>query len=74
MREIKVGSIYKHFKGHEVEVICIAKDSETLENMVVYKHLGTEEYWVRPYDMFNSLTDHEKYPEVMQKYRFEEID
>ena len=73
MREIKIGQKYKHFKGHEVLVELIAKDTETLEKMVVYKHLGKNEYWVRPYDMFNSLVDTEKYPNVKQKYRFEEI-
>lgn len=74
MREIKVGKKYRHFKGMEVLVEIIAKDSETLEKMVVYKHLGENEYWVRAYDMFNSEVDHQKYPDIKQKYRFEEID
>lgn len=74
MREIKVGKKYRHFKGMEVYVEMIAKDSETLEKMVVYKHLGEDEYWVRPYDMFNSEVDHQKYPDIKQKYRFEEIE
>lgn len=74
MREIKVGKKYKHFKGHEVLVELIAKDTETLDKMVIYKHLKDNEYWVRPYDMFNSEVDHEKYPDIEQKYRFEEID
>lgn len=74
MREIKVGKKYRHFKGMEVLVEVIAKDSETLEKMVVYKHLGENEYWVRSYDMFNSEVDHQKYPNIEQKYRFEEID
>lgn len=74
MREIKVGKKYRHFKGMEVYVEMIAKDSETLEKMVVYKHLGENEYWTRPYDMFNSEVDHQKYPDIKQKYRFEEID
>ena len=74
MREIKAGKKYKHFKGHIVLVEIIAKDSETLEEMIVYKHLGDNVYWVRPYNMFNSEVDHEKYPNIEQKYRFEEID
>ena len=39
MREIIVGAKYKHFKGTIMEVIGVAKHSETLEEMVVYKHL-----------------------------------
>lgn len=53
--EIKAGQIYKHFKGFEVRVICIAKHSETLEDYVVYDHMGTNELaenWVRPLHMF----------------------
>lgn len=72
MREIKVGKKYKHFKNALIEVIDIAKHSETLEKMVIYKHLDTREVWVRPYEMFNSLVDKEKYPDIKQEYRFEE--
>jgi len=74
MREIKVGKIYRHFKGQLMKVECIAKHSETEEILVIYKHIDTNEYWARPYDMFNSLVEKEKYPEVSQKYRFEEVD
>ena len=73
-RKIEVGKEYRHFKGNLVKVIEIAKHSETLENLVIYKHLDTKECWARPYDMFNSLVDKEKYPDVDQKYRFEEVD
>ena len=73
MRKIKVGNKYRHFKGHEYLVIAIAKDSETLKNIVVYKNLENGDCWVRDYDMFNSLVDKEKYPDVEQEYRFEEI-
>lgn len=71
--EVVVGGIYKHFKGGKVEIIALAKHSETLEDMVVYKHLDTLEYWVRPYALFTSKVDKEKYPDVLQKYRFELI-
>lgn len=69
--DIKSGNIYKHFKGMKVKVIALAKDSETLEDMVVYEHLDTKEVWVRPYKMFISKVDKEKYPNISQKYRFE---
>lgn len=73
-REIKIGNTYKHFKGHIIKVICIAKDSETLEDLVVYEHQGDNQIWVRPYNMFISKVDKEKYPDVNQVYRFEEVD
>ena len=44
---------YRHFKGGEYRLIGIAKDSETLEDMVVYQALyGDGQMWVRPKDMF----------------------
>ena len=52
MSEIKLGK-YRHFKGNEYEVIAIAKHSETLKEMVVYRALyGENELWVRDADMF----------------------
>ena len=51
--EIKTGK-YRHFKGNEYEVIGIAKHSETLEGMVIYRALyGDGGYWVRPASMWN---------------------
>ena len=45
---------YRHYKGNEYEVIGIAKHSETLEPMVVYKALyGENGLWVRPASMWN---------------------
>lgn len=54
MNEIKTG-LYKHYKGNIYEVIGIAKHSETLEKMVVYKatyQIEGENLWVRPLSMF----------------------
>jgi len=51
---IKPGQ-YKHYKGKLYEVIGIARHSETLEELVVYKALYQEEgknLWVRPLKMF----------------------
>ncbi len=70
MREIKIGK-YRHFKGDIVKVICIAKDSETLKEQVVYEH--NNQIWVRDKAMFLSKVDKEKYPDIKQTYRFEEI-
>ena len=59
MREITPNQIYRHFKGRYYKVITIAK------------HTETGEMYIRPYEMFISEVDKEKYPEVTQKYRFE---
>ena len=54
---IKLGK-YRHFKGNEYEVMAIAKNSETLEEMVVYKALyGEEELWVRPKSMWEEIVE-----------------
>ncbi len=45
--------IYRHFKGNRYELITLAKHSETLEAMVVYRALyGAGECWVRPLSMW----------------------
>lgn len=57
MNDIKPGK-YRHFKGNEYEVIGIAKNSETLEETVVYRALyGDGELWVRPASMWNQTVE-----------------
>ena len=54
---IKKG-IYRHFKGNLYEVIGIAKHSESLEEMVVYKALYDEgSLWVRPASMWDETVE-----------------
>ncbi len=80
MRKIQIGKKYKHFKGNIYTVIDIVLDSETNnldepKKVVIYQaEYGEHLKWARPYDMFNSEVDHVKYPDVKQKYRFEEVD
>lgn len=53
---------YRHFKGNEYEVIGLARHSETLEPMVIYKALyGKQELWVRPAAMWNETVEKDGY-------------
>ena len=83
-RVIKVGDIVKHFKREWVlsesaeylyKIIAFAQHTETGEKLVIYQALyAPYKTCARPYEMFMSEVDREKYPDVKQKYRFELIE
>lgn len=82
-RDILVGDIVQHFKREWVpsetseylyKVLAFAQHTETREKLVVYQGMYPPfKICVRPYDMFMSEVDREKYPKIRQKYRFEKI-
>ncbi len=61
MADIKIGR-YRHFKGNEYEVVGIARHSETMEDMVVYRALyGEGGLWVRPAAMWTETVERDGY-------------
>lgn len=78
MEQVKIGKVYRHFKGNYYFVEDVAYDSETKERMVVYKPLYNREdnrqLWVRPEKMF--LEEIPERPDNItgQKVRFELVE
>lgn len=71
----KYKCLYKHFKGNTYRVLFLGKESETLEEVVIYQDVAQpSKIWVRPVVLFTEKVDKEKYPEVEQEYRFQHID
>lgn len=74
--DVVVGGIYRHFKGHMYKVLCIGYDvdsprNQELRKLVIYQNIESNEIWVRDYLEFLSKVDKQKYPTVLQEYRFE---
>lgn len=68
------GKLAAHFKGRLYLVIDVAINTETGEELVIYKAMyGNYLTYARPIDMFASPVDKEKYPGVKQEFRFELI-
>lgn len=74
-RAWKAADIVKHFKGTTYIIIGLGIDTETEQEVVIYKKAdGTGNVWVRPRTQFESEVDKEKYPDCKQKWRFELIE
>ncbi len=64
--------LYRHFKGNLYQILCLAKDSESGEMMVVYQAMyGEFQIYVRPLSSFMEEIDRKKYPNAEGHYRFE---
>ena len=68
-RDFQPNDIVRHFKGGFYKIITFGTNTETEEKMVVYQSLKDQKVWIRPYDMFISKVDREKYPDAYQPYR-----
>ena len=72
-RAIKVGGVYRHFKGTLYCVIAVAEHTESGEKLVIYQAKEGGKVFARPLSMFLSPVDKAKYPTVTAAFRFEEV-
>lgn len=68
-RDFKPGDTVQHFKGGFYKIVAIGTNTETEEKTVVYQSLKDQKVWIRPYEMFISKVDKDKYPNAYQPYR-----
>lgn len=74
-RKVIVGRYYRHFKfGKLVKVLGVSQDTENPGAYSVVYCCADGKIWHRPYSMFVSEVDREKYPDAKQKYRFELVE
>lgn len=75
MNQVKIGKVYRHFKGNYYFVEDVALDSETQERVVIYKPIydrNDSKIWVRKESMFLEKIDNTRKDNITgQKYRFE---
>ena len=78
MNQVKIGKIYRHFKGNYYFIQDVALDSETKERIVVYRPIydrNDSQIWVRREEMFLEEIDQTRKDNITgQKYRFELVE
>ncbi|MBQ8086702.1 MAG: DUF1653 domain-containing protein [Lachnospiraceae bacterium] len=84
MERFKIGDTVRHFKREYINdnsaeylyrILAFAQHTENGEKLVIYQALYPPyKTCARPYDMFVSEVDRQKYPDIKQKYRFEVVD
>lgn len=83
MERFKIGDTVRHFKREYIKdntaeylyrILAFAQHTENGEKLVIYQALYPPyKTYARPYDMFVSEVDRNKYPDIKQKYRFEVV-